>query len=273
MRDVIGFRIRLNVPDDQPGDPKILQQRILLFAGFFLLGMGIWSAWRYFHIQPPADTTLHPVSLQDVLAVTDVPEPFATNETGAVELHTRDNRVIHYGAHWPYFDRVSHCDTNLTLLVDTTNQVWVVKDIAGNDFGRPYFQKLNMEVKSVSGAVAIFFIPLGAFAFLPALAMEYRLRRGAKLPGTSAPVSARKFTLFGSLVGYVFVFGLIIGPWLSAKLPPMIVGLIWIVSGGALATLILRYFQRKSNKPGESVEQSRAGGSPQQGGNSSTESR
>lgn len=135
---MLGFRTRINLPDDQPGDPKIEQHRIAVVAGLFLLGIGLWSALRYFHIQPPPDASFQQVPLQEVLNVTETSYPFSSNEIESIELHT-ENRVVEFEASWPCFDRVHRCDTNLTLLVDATNRVWLVKDAGGAVFGRTYF--------------------------------------------------------------------------------------------------------------------------------------
>ena len=263
-----GFRFRFNVPDDQPGDPKILQHRILLPVGLVMLALGLWSTWRFFHIHPPADDALHPVPLQEVLTVTDVPNPFATNEIQAVELHTKDNRTIRYVVFAPCFDRVSHRDTNLTLLVDSTNRVWLVKDVTGHEFGRAYFRRLHLEAKSVSAVAALLFVPLGGMMFFCALALECALRRQRALPGGGGPVSARKFSLFAGLIGYLYIFGFFISPLLSRILPRMIVALIWVVTAGLLARLILWYFRPKPGKPADPGEHLPA----EQAGNDSKES-
>lgn len=240
-----GFRYRFNVPDDQPGDPKILLHRILLLAGLLLLGFGSWAGWRYFHLKPPADADLHEVPLQKVLSFTEVRDLHATNNIRALELHSADHRVVRYYEFWPCFDRVCHRDTNLTLLVNGTNQVWLVKDSSGHEFGRDYFRKRNLEVKAIGAFAAIVYIPLGALMFFPALILEYCLRRGDKLPKDGTPVSARKFTFYTGLVGYLFFFGLVISPRLGARLPGLVVALVWVLSAAALGNLILWYFRPK----------------------------
>ena len=240
-----GFRYRFNVPDDQPGDPKILLHRILLLAGLLLLGFGSWAGWRYFHLKPPADADLHELPLQKVLSFTEVRDPHATNNIRALELHSADHRVVRYYEFWPCFDRVCHRDTNLTLLVNGTNQVWLVKDSSGHEFGRDYFRKRNLEIKAIAAFAAIVYIPLGALMFLPALALEYGLRRHGKLPLDGAPVSARKFTFYTGLMGYLFFFGLVISPRLGARLPGLVVALVWVLSAAVLGNLILWYFRPK----------------------------
>ncbi|MGA3285383.1 MAG: hypothetical protein ABSD57_13110 [Verrucomicrobiota bacterium] len=255
-----GFRYRFNVPDDQPGDPKILLHRILLLAGLLLLGFGSWAGWRYFHLKPPADADLHELPLQKVLSFTEVRDPHATNNIRALELHSADHRVVRYNEFWPCFDRVCHRDTNLTLLVNATNQVWLVKDSSGHEFGRDSFRKRNLQVKMVSAMVAILFIPLGALMFFPAVILEYCLHRDGKLPKDGTPVSARKFTLFAGLVGYLYFFGFVISPWLCKILPGMVVALIWVLSAGALGNLILRHFKQKPRKPVDTTDASRPDG-------------
>ena len=133
----------------------------------------------------------------------------------------------------------------------------------GEVFGRDYFLRRNMEAKTVDGLGAILFIPLGALMFLPALVLEYGLRRDGKLPKDGAPVSARKFTLFAGLVGYLYFFGFVISPWLCKILPGMVVALIWVLSAGALGNLILRYFQQKPRKTVDATDASRPDGPPE----------
>jgi len=245
IRHVPGFRYRFNVPPDQPGDPKILLHRILLLAGLLLLGFGLWAGWRFLHLKPPADADLHAVPLQKILSVTEVRNPYAATNIEALELHTADHRVVRYNEFWPCFDRVRHRDTNLTLLVNSTNQVWLVKDASGQEFGRDYFRKRNLEIKAVAAFAAIVYIPVGALLLLPALAVEYRLRRTGKSPWGGASVSARKFTFYAGLPVYLFFFGLVISPWLGARLPGLVVALIWVLSAAALGNLILRCFRPK----------------------------
>jgi hypothetical protein len=245
IRDVPGFRYRFNVPEDRPGDPKILLHRILLPAGLFLLGLGLWAGWRFYHIHAPPDADLRALPLQKVRSVIEIRKVHATNEIAAVDLRTVDHRVVRYHGFWPCFDRVRGRDTNLTLLMDSTNQVWLVKDTGGHEYGRSYFRKRNLEYKTVCAMAAILFIPLGGLMFFPAVILEYGLRRDGKVPGGGAPVSARKFTLFAGLVGYLFIFGFFVSPWLTRILPGMVVALVWVVSAGLLGNLILWYFRPK----------------------------
>ena len=212
----------------------------------FLLCFGLWAGWRYLHIKAPADTELQPVQLREVLVIAEIHNQYATNDIDAIELRTASHRIVRYGEFWPCFDRVRRRDTNLTVLVDSTNQVWLVKDAAGNEFGRDYFRKRNLEYKSVCAVVAILFLPLGALMLLPALVLEYGLRRDGKLPKDGSPVSARKFTLIAGLLVYLYVFGFVIGPWLTRWLPPSLVPLIWVLSAAVLVNLILRLFRPKS---------------------------
>ena len=210
-----------------------------------MLGFGLWACWRFFHLKPPLDADLHPVRLQEVLTVTEVRDSTGMNEVRAIELHASDNRVVRYGTAWPRFDGVRNRDTNLTVLVDGANQVWVVKDAGGRSFGRSYFMNRNMRTRIPAALCAVLFIPLGALMFLPALLLEYCLRRGDKLPRDGSPVSARQFTLAAGLVGYLYFFGFVITPWLTKILPGIVVALIWVLSAGALCNLILRHFQQK----------------------------
>lgn len=249
-----GFRYRFNVAEDQPGDPKILLHRILLPAGLLLLGLGLWTGWRFLHIKAPTDADLHALPLQKVLSVAEVRNPYAATNIEALELHTADHRVVRYNEFWPCFDRVRQRDTNLTLLMDSTNQVWLVKESSGQEFGRDYFRKRNLEYKAICAMAAIVFIPLGALMFLPAVILEYGLRRDGKLPRDGAPVSARKFTLYAGLLGYLFFFSLVIWPWLGARLPGIVMVLIWVLSAAAVGNLILWYFRPKRPKRSEIID-------------------
>ncbi len=254
IRHVPGFRYRFNVPPDQPRDPKILLHRILLLAGLVPLGLGLWGGWRYFQLKPPADADLHPVPLQNVLSITEIRNPHATNNLRALELHTADHQVIRYAEFWPSFDRVRQRDTNLTLLVNGANQVWLVKDASGQEFGRDYFRKSNLELKPIAAFAAIVYAPLGTLMILPALVLEYRLRRHGRLPLDGASVSARKFTFYAGLAVYLFLFGLVICPWLDARLPGIVVALVWVLSAAALGNLILWCFRPKRSKRSELMD-------------------
>jgi len=263
---VPGSGFRFKVPPDQAGDPKILLHRILLPAGLFLLGFGLWAGGRFLHTHPPADADLHAVHLQAVLSVTEIHDSYQTNEIEAVELHAADHRIIRYDVFCPRFDEVRKRDTRLTILVDSTNQVWLVKSAGGQVFGRDYFLRRNMEAKAADGLCAILFIPLGTLMFLPALALEYGLRRDGKLPKDGAPVSARKFTLAAGLLGYLYIFGFAISPWLSKMLPNMVVILVWLFSGAGLIKAILWYFEPKRRKSADANDASRPVGPPEHGG-------
>jgi hypothetical protein len=106
---------------------------------------------------------------------------------------------------------------------------------------------MNLEPRSVAGACAIVFLSTGTLFLWLALLAERGLRsyQGPRDEKDPAFVSARKFTLVAGVLGYLYLFGFAIGPWLYRFLPGIVVALIWVVTVGVLWDAILRFFQRR----------------------------
>jgi hypothetical protein len=106
--------------------------------------------------------------------------------------------------------------------------------------------EMNLEPRSIAGVCGFAFLSAGAFFLWLALCAEHSLRKG-ELRDASGPmfVSARKFTLIAGLLGYLYLFGFLLSPWLCKILPGIIVVFIWVTTAGALANGILRFFQKK----------------------------
>jgi hypothetical protein len=107
--------------------------------------------------------------------------------------------------------------------------------------------EMNLEPRSVAGVCGFVFLSAGALFLSLALCAEHSLRK-REVPDESGPmfVSARKFTLIGGLVGYLYLFGFVLTPWLCKILPGIVILLMWITTAGALANAILRFFRKKA---------------------------
>jgi hypothetical protein len=106
---------------------------------------------------------------------------------------------------------------------------------------------MNLEPRSVAGVCAIVFLSTGTLFLWLALLAERGLRgyQGARDEKDPAFVSARKFTLVAGVIGYLYLFGFVISPWLCRFLPGIAVALVWVVTVAALWDAILRFFQRR----------------------------
>jgi hypothetical protein len=106
--------------------------------------------------------------------------------------------------------------------------------------------QMNLEPRSVAGVCALVFLSTGAFFLFLALVAERSLRKSPDYSGNDKMfVSARKFTLAAGLLGYLYLFGFVISPWLCKALPGFVVCLVWVVSAGVLCSGILRAFKPK----------------------------
>jgi hypothetical protein len=105
--------------------------------------------------------------------------------------------------------------------------------------------EMNLEPRAVARDCAFVFLAAGAFFLWLALCAEHCLRKG-EVPDENVPmfVSARQFTVFASLIGYLYFFGLVLMPWLCKIFPGIVVGLIWLITAWALFKGILRFFQK-----------------------------
>ena len=107
--------------------------------------------------------------------------------------------------------------------------------------------EMNLAPRTVAGVCAAVFIAAAALFLWIAVSAELGLRRKRDEIGESYPafVSAKKFTLVASLIGYLYFYGAVIGPWLARFVPGVVVGLIWIFSAAALGNAVLWYFEKR----------------------------
>lgn len=106
--------------------------------------------------------------------------------------------------------------------------------------------EMNLEPRSVAGICGFVFLSAAAFFLGLSLCAEQSLRKG-ELRDKSGPMfaSARQFTLIAGLVGYLYLFGFVLSPWLCKILPGIVVVFIWVITAGALCSAILRFFEKK----------------------------
>ena len=106
---------------------------------------------------------------------------------------------------------------------------------------------MNLQPRSIAGVCAVVFLATGALFFSLGLLAERTLRMCPEAPdeNSAAFVSARKFTIAASLISYLYLFGFVVGPWLSKFLPGIAVAFIWVATAGALCSVILRFAFRK----------------------------
>jgi hypothetical protein len=104
--------------------------------------------------------------------------------------------------------------------------------------------EMILEPKTVAGTCALVFAATSAFFLWLGITAELGLRKNNSSSDALVFVSARKFALIAGLVGYLYVFGFLIAPWLS-NLPGPLVALIWVISAGALCQGILWFFRKK----------------------------
>jgi len=109
---------------------------------------------------------------------------------------------------------------------------------------------MHLEPRAIAGVCAIVFLLTGAFFLTLGICGELELRK--QEAGFSDPrlfVSARQFTFAAGLIGYLYLFGFVISPWLFKVLPDFVVGLIYVTTSGVLCSAILRFFKRKPDDP------------------------
>lgn len=241
-----GFRFRINDPPVGPQEPRIHLFKLFLPGAAFFLIFGAWAAWHYFQIHAPADNQLRALPLRNVVRITESYTSYDSNKISSIELQTADGHSIYYNAFWPDFAEVHAHNTNFSLLVNSTNQIWALRTADGTVVGRDFFRKRNLEEKSIDAFCALLFLPFGVCFLIGFWAGQRAVRTGAKLPPDAVRlISVRKLTLIGFLAGYLIVFGGWLGPWLMKFLPGWSVGLIWVLSAGLIGNYIVRYFQKR----------------------------
>lgn len=116
--------------------------------------------------------------------------------------------------------------------------------------------EMNLEPRHVAGTVAIVALAVAALFLWLAVSAELALRKSKEDhefdPVQAHPslfVSARKFTIVAVLVGYMFFFGIVLSAPLRRALPGMVVGFLYVASGGALCWTTLWLFRGGPAKP------------------------
>ena len=109
---------------------------------------------------------------------------------------------------------------------------------------------MNLEPRAIAGVCAIVFLLTGTLFLTLGICAELGLRNSPQPQLTNANmfVSARQFTFAAGLIGYLYLFGFVISPWLYKALPGFVVGLIWVTTSGVLCAAILRFFRRKPDR-------------------------
>jgi len=112
----------------------------------------------------------------------------------------------------------------------------------------PDLSEMILEPKAVAGTCALVFAATSAFFLWLGIMAELSQRKNnSSNDDVLVFVSARKFALIAGLVGYLYVFGFLIAPWLS-NLPGPLVAFIWVISAGALCQGILWFFRKKQER-------------------------
>jgi hypothetical protein len=157
---MVGFRFRINDLPEEPDEPRILITKIFLPVGLLFLAFGGWASWKYFQWHAPPDKMLHEIRLQEVRKLTGGHDP--AREVQTIHLLSRQGSV-EYKSPWPRYEEVRQLNTNLSLLVDSTNVVWALKSADGTISEREFFVSRNLEVKTLTGFCAIVFVPCGLY--------------------------------------------------------------------------------------------------------------
>jgi len=246
---MVGLRFRINELPEEPDEPRILIHKLFWPAGILFLFFGLWAAWGYFHTQAPAVRELQELRLQDVIAATPIHQEGRTGEISLVSLRFPDERRVEYKHFWPRYEQVEALDTNLSLLVDQTNQVWALRLSSGQIAEQAFFSSRIVEMKGLLGFCALFCLPSALIGFAAFFAAERELRKGTLSDDMRILIRTRKLVLVAALFGYLFFYGLVLVPVLGRFVPFWALGLIWVISGGLLGNLLVARLKKWRVKP------------------------
>jgi hypothetical protein len=238
---MVGFRYRIKDLPEESDEPKILITRLFLPIGIIFLTFGAWAGWKYFGVTAPPDSQLHEIRLRDMAKVTGGNDPKRAVQT--IYLHSGSGDV-EYKSPWPRFEQVRGLDTNLSLLVDSTNLVWALKSRDGVISERKYFLSRNLEIKTIYGFCALFFLPSGLLGLAAFGSAERELRNGTFPDNLRILLPARKLILVSALFGYLFIFGLVLMPLLEKILPFWSLGFFWVLSAGVIGNLLVNRLKK-----------------------------
>ena len=248
---MVGLRFRINELPEEPDEPRILIHKLFLPAAILFLLFGLWASWGYFHTKAPAVRDLVELRLQDVIGATPVHEGW-TGEISSVSLRFPGGRRVEYKRFWPRYEQVQALDTNLSLLVDQTNQTWALRLSSGQIAEQAYFSSPISEMKGLLGFCALFCLPSALIGFAAFFAAERELRKGTLSNDMRILIRTRKLVLVAALFGYLGFYGLVLVPLLGKLVPIWALGLVWVISGGLLGNFLVERLKRWRVKPQQS---------------------
>ena len=216
---------------------RISIHKLFLPAGVVLLAVGLWSITNYFRLKGPPDRELHELSLRDIRQVTAQSEIPGSTRIDNIWLQTSNDLKIRYRRQFPYSTEVRRLDTNYSLLLDSTNVIWAVKTSEGEVRAKSYFEEYNIEAKSVAKFCGPFLAIMGALLLFGYFGAERHWATAAPHERAKLEVDAHRTRLLLISVGYMILYGVVIAPWLRKYSPSRVVGLLWVLSGGALIGL------------------------------------
>ena len=241
---MLGVRFRINDLPEQPGERKVLLHWFFLPVGLFLLAIGVMGLRDYFRLKGPPLTELHQMNLTDVANVVVEAEIPGSTRIDKISLQTSDGAKVRYRNRFPYSSEIRRLNPDYGLLLDKTNLVWAVTTGGGEILACNYFQEYNIEAKTVGKYCGSFLASFGSWLLLTFIVSEKRLRSGKPLPETMIRIRVRLVILFGSLIGYMMFYFVIILPLLSGKVGGWLLGLIWVLGAGLIGNGIVAYFRK-----------------------------
>ena len=235
--------MRLSELPEQKGESKIPGHWLCLPVALLLIGMGIYSAFNYFHLHGPPDSELHELKLASVTNVVGEPEILGSEKIDSIWLTAPGDVKVRYRNKFPYSTEVLRLDHTFGLLLDRTNVVWGVTS-AGQVLSRSYFEDYNIEAKSVAKVCGGFVGVMGVMILFIFWAGERSRHRGIVTKNTLPLVRMRNLIMYGSIAGYFVIFGVVITPLLSPIIPSVFLVMLWPLGAGLIAKGCAVYFQK-----------------------------
>ncbi len=217
---------------------RIPMHKLFLLPGLILLGIGSYGIVNYFHLKGPPAAQLHELLLQDVTRVTPESEIPGSSRIDSIWLQTAKGDRIRYRKRFPYSDQVLVLDTNYSLLLDSSNHVWAVKTGDGQVRSQRYFEEYNIEAKTVGKICGPFLATFGALLSFGYFLGERAWPEAPAAERAKLEVDANRTRLVVALIGYLIIFGTVLGPWLRKYLPGFVVQLLWLASCGVLVGVL-----------------------------------
>ena len=223
---------------------KVSYHKLFLPAGLLLLVVGSWGIANYFRLHGPSDQELHELALRDVSKLTEEPEIPGSKRVDTIWLETTNNVRIRYRNQFPHSMEVRHLDTNLSLLLDSSNKVWAVKSVAGAVLSRRYFEEYHIEAKSVGKYCGTFLAVFGAILLVLYFGAERSWKTWPAAERAKLEVDAHGMRLGLVLLGNLVLFA-ILADWLLKYLPGFAVTLLYLLSAGVL----MGFLSKKGRPP------------------------